>query len=150
MGIREVRCRFLSSRRGDEARELTVWLVRVDPKTKAWLENNVEPVFGYPNLVRFSWQTVKTILAKRGVDVKWCAPPPPPCPAPEPLPRSTLTPVPRGTGTTSRPRSKSTSVARRRRRPRSPCGRTLRSRPFRRCRGGAGGTQVWWFLHLLD
>ncbi|KAL8277699.1 hypothetical protein RQP46_009972 [Phenoliferia psychrophenolica] len=42
-----------------------------DPKTKAWLENNVDPVFGFPNIVRFSWQTVKTILTKRGVDVKW-------------------------------------------------------------------------------
>lgn len=44
-----------------------------DPKTKTWLENNVDPVFGFPNIVRFSWQTVKTILTKRGVDVKWCA-----------------------------------------------------------------------------
>ncbi|KAI5477163.1 ribonuclease H2 subunit A [Pseudohyphozyma bogoriensis] len=42
-----------------------------DPKTKAWLESNVDPVFGYPNLVRFSWQTVKTILLKKACDVKW-------------------------------------------------------------------------------
>ncbi|KAM0749270.1 ribonuclease [Meredithblackwellia eburnea MCA 4105] len=42
-----------------------------DPKTKAWLENNVDPVFGFPNIVRFSWQTVKTILTKRAVEVKW-------------------------------------------------------------------------------
>ncbi|KDE05667.1 hypothetical protein MVLG_04038 [Microbotryum lychnidis-dioicae p1A1 Lamole] len=42
-----------------------------DPKTVAWLEQNVHPVFGYPNVVRFSWQTVKTILDKKAAKVKW-------------------------------------------------------------------------------
>lgn len=28
-----------------------------DPKTKEWLQNNKDPIFGYPNLVRFSWNT---------------------------------------------------------------------------------------------
>ena len=28
-----------------------------DPKTKEWLQHNKDPVFGYPNLIRFSWNT---------------------------------------------------------------------------------------------
>ena len=28
-----------------------------DPKTKEWLQLNRDPVFGYPNLIRFSWGT---------------------------------------------------------------------------------------------
>lgn len=47
---------------------------QTDPKTVAWLEENVDPVFGFPNIARFSWQTVKTILMKRAVKVKWCVP----------------------------------------------------------------------------
>ncbi|ORY78027.1 ribonuclease [Leucosporidium creatinivorum] len=42
-----------------------------DPKTVAWLENNLEPVFGFPNVARFSWQPVKTALMKKGAKVKW-------------------------------------------------------------------------------
>jgi len=33
-----------------------------DEKTKQWLKSNIDPVFGFPRLVRFSWQTCKTIL----------------------------------------------------------------------------------------
>lgn len=33
-----------------------------DPKTKDWLAKHKHKVFGYPNLIRFSWQTTKTIL----------------------------------------------------------------------------------------
>ena len=33
-----------------------------DADTKAWLLSNVEPVFGFPNLVRFSWATTKRLL----------------------------------------------------------------------------------------
>jgi len=33
-----------------------------DEKTKAWLRANMDPVFGFPRLVRFSWQTCKTLL----------------------------------------------------------------------------------------
>lgn len=29
-----------------------------DPKTKLWLKNNFEPLFGYPDLIRFSWKTI--------------------------------------------------------------------------------------------
>ncbi|KAF8917397.1 ribonuclease H-like domain-containing protein [Mucidula mucida] len=42
-----------------------------DPNTKDWLQAAVSPVFGFPKLVRFSWQTVKTILEKRAHPVKW-------------------------------------------------------------------------------
>ena len=41
-----------------------------DEKTKAWLAENVDPVFGYPSIVRFSWQTTKTILEPSGTTSK--------------------------------------------------------------------------------
>lgn len=33
-----------------------------DPKTKQWLQHNLDPVFGFPDFVRFSWSTTKKIL----------------------------------------------------------------------------------------
>uniref|UniRef100_UPI00398F5074 ribonuclease H2 subunit A isoform X3 n=1 Tax=Pristiophorus japonicus TaxID=55135 RepID=UPI00398F5074 len=42
-----------------------------DPKTKAWMEKHVDPVFGYPQFVRFSWSTAQTILDARAVPVRW-------------------------------------------------------------------------------
>lgn len=33
-----------------------------DPKTKEWLQLNKDPVFGYPNLIRFSWGTAVTAM----------------------------------------------------------------------------------------
>uniref|UniRef100_A0A8C9Q806 Ribonuclease n=1 Tax=Spermophilus dauricus TaxID=99837 RepID=A0A8C9Q806_SPEDA len=39
-----------------------------DPKTKAWLKKHVEPVFGFPQFVRFSWSTAQTILEKEAAD----------------------------------------------------------------------------------
>lgn len=42
-----------------------------DPKTVAWLESCFDPVFGFPNVARFSWQPVKNALAKKGAKVKW-------------------------------------------------------------------------------
>jgi ribonuclease H2 subunit A len=42
-----------------------------DPSTRAWLEDNVDPIFGFPTLVRFSWSTSQKILDKRAVSVKW-------------------------------------------------------------------------------
>ena len=44
-----------------------------DPQTKAWLEKHVDPVFGFPNLVRFSWSTCARILETSAVHVQWCA-----------------------------------------------------------------------------
>uniref|UniRef100_A0A8C4L8X6 Ribonuclease n=1 Tax=Equus asinus TaxID=9793 RepID=A0A8C4L8X6_EQUAS len=42
-----------------------------DPKTKAWLRRHVEPVFGFPQFVRFSWRTAQSILEKEAEDVVW-------------------------------------------------------------------------------
>ncbi|KAF8656204.1 hypothetical protein AX16_002640 [Volvariella volvacea WC 439] len=42
-----------------------------DPKTQAWLKTSLEPTFGFPKLVRFSWTTVKVMLEKDAHDVKW-------------------------------------------------------------------------------
>lgn len=42
-----------------------------DPKTKAWLKKHVEPVFGFPQFVRFSWSTAQTILEKEAENVLW-------------------------------------------------------------------------------
>ncbi|KAF9932708.1 Ribonuclease H2 subunit A [Linnemannia zychae] len=42
-----------------------------DPKTKSWLKENMDPIFGYPNIVRFSWATCKTSLDESGKTVRW-------------------------------------------------------------------------------
>ncbi|XP_060038436.1 ribonuclease H2 subunit A, partial [Erinaceus europaeus] len=42
-----------------------------DPKTKEWLRKQVEPVFGFPQFVRFSWRTAQSILEKEAQDVVW-------------------------------------------------------------------------------
>ncbi|TFK40353.1 ribonuclease H-like domain-containing protein [Crucibulum laeve] len=42
-----------------------------DPNTQAWLKSSIEPVFGFPKLVRFSWTTIKVLLEKEGHTVKW-------------------------------------------------------------------------------
>ncbi|XP_022414167.1 ribonuclease H2 subunit A isoform X2 [Delphinapterus leucas] len=42
-----------------------------DPKTKAWLREHVDPVFGFPQFVRFSWRTAQSILEKEAEDVTW-------------------------------------------------------------------------------
>ncbi|KAJ4795621.1 Ribonuclease [Rhynchospora pubera] len=36
---------------------LITWNDKTDPDTKAWLEKNKHPLFGFPTLVRFSWGT---------------------------------------------------------------------------------------------
>ncbi|KAF0700726.1 Aste57867_8780 [Aphanomyces stellatus] len=41
-----------------------------DPKCKQWLADNLEPVFGYPNIVRFSWGTLESYV-DRLVKVDW-------------------------------------------------------------------------------
>ncbi|XP_041032862.1 ribonuclease H2 subunit A [Carcharodon carcharias] len=42
-----------------------------DPKTKDWLEKQMDPVFGFPQFVRFSWSTAQVILDARAVPVHW-------------------------------------------------------------------------------
>eukprot|EP01084_Bolivina_argentea_P105569 189050_1 len=40
-----------------------------DEKTKDFMQKHMDNVFGYPSIVRFSWQTAKTIINERGVKV---------------------------------------------------------------------------------
>jgi len=42
-----------------------------DPMTKVWMQKNVQKLFGYSNMVRFSWETCKVILDTHAVEVKW-------------------------------------------------------------------------------
>lgn len=42
-----------------------------DPKTKAWLVKYLDPVFGYPQFVRFSWSTAQTLMESKSVAVHW-------------------------------------------------------------------------------
>ena len=44
-----------------------------DPRTQAFLNENLDPVFGYKGIVRFSWATVKVLLDKQAVECKWYA-----------------------------------------------------------------------------
>ena len=45
-----------------------------DADTKAWLVGNLNPVFGFPSVVRFSWGTTKRLLEgeAEAVPVQWC------------------------------------------------------------------------------
>ena len=40
-----------------------------DPKCKKWMEENADPVFGYPDILRFSWAPSKQQMEKSGVPV---------------------------------------------------------------------------------
>ncbi|EIN04881.1 ribonuclease H2 subunit A [Punctularia strigosozonata HHB-11173 SS5] len=42
-----------------------------DPKTVAWMDCSLDPVFGYPSVARFSWSTIKNRLAQKAHEVKW-------------------------------------------------------------------------------
>ncbi|XP_059143732.1 ribonuclease H2 subunit A-like [Physella acuta] len=42
-----------------------------DPKTKKFLEQSFDKVFGFPSFVRFSWSTASLIMDKDGVAVRW-------------------------------------------------------------------------------
>jgi ribonuclease H2 subunit A len=42
-----------------------------DPATVAWLHRNMDPVFGYPDIVRFSWSSCDRILQDKAVPVEW-------------------------------------------------------------------------------
>lgn len=33
-----------------------------DPFTKKWLNENIDPVFGYPSIMRFAWSTCRVLL----------------------------------------------------------------------------------------
>lgn len=42
-----------------------------DPVTKTWLRDNFDPIFGFPDLVRFSWGTAEKIIIEDGYAVHW-------------------------------------------------------------------------------
>lgn len=42
-----------------------------DPVTKKWLAANVDEVFGFPRIVRFSWSTAEKILETNALTVEW-------------------------------------------------------------------------------
>ncbi|XP_066995218.2 ribonuclease H2 subunit A isoform X2 [Anabrus simplex] len=42
-----------------------------DPVTKKFLLENMDPVFGFPQLVRFSWSTASRLLEDNAVNVEW-------------------------------------------------------------------------------
>ncbi|XP_050296685.1 ribonuclease H2 subunit A [Anthonomus grandis grandis] len=42
-----------------------------DPVTKKFLVNHCDPVFGYPQLVRFSWSTAENALEQTAYHVEW-------------------------------------------------------------------------------
>lgn len=43
----------------------------LDPKTQAWIRDSMEPTFGYPAIVRFSWSTIKVVIERSAHPVKW-------------------------------------------------------------------------------
>ena len=45
-----------------------------DPKTQAWIKTSLEPTFGFPSLVRFSWTTIKVIMDSSAHAVEWSVP----------------------------------------------------------------------------
>jgi ribonuclease H2 subunit A len=42
-----------------------------DPVTKQWLNSNIDHVFGYPTVTRFSWSTTQKLLDRAAVRVLW-------------------------------------------------------------------------------
>eukprot|EP00123_Amoebidium_parasiticum_P012562 comp21444_c0_seq1/m.29611 comp21444_c0_seq1/g.29611 ORF comp21444_c0_seq1/g.29611 comp21444_c0_seq1/m.29611 type:complete len:347 (-) comp21444_c0_seq1:477-1517(-) len=42
-----------------------------DPSTKAWLNKTMDPIFGFPSLVRFSWGTAKKLMEEKCLSVDW-------------------------------------------------------------------------------
>lgn len=45
-----------------------------DPATKRFLEDSLDPVFGYSTLARFSWSTITKLLEKKGAKCDWNEP----------------------------------------------------------------------------
>jgi len=42
-----------------------------DVRVKMWLEKHIDPVFGFPNFARFSWETARSIIEKKCCSVKY-------------------------------------------------------------------------------
>lgn len=43
----------------------------LDPATKKFLRAHMDPIFGFPKIVRNSWQTASKLLEDNAVKVKW-------------------------------------------------------------------------------
>ncbi|KAI9324064.1 ribonuclease H2 [Zopfochytrium polystomum] len=43
----------------------------IRPKHTKWLKENLDPVFGYPSIIRFSWSTAAKMMQDRGIPVHW-------------------------------------------------------------------------------
>lgn len=54
-----------------------------DPATKEWMKRNLDPVFGWPSVVRFSWAPAKDALESSGTPVEWPPEPGEPVPVDE-------------------------------------------------------------------
>lgn len=50
--------------------EFLLIVILTDPLTKKFLEDNIDPIFGFPNLIRFSWSTASKILEEKAVPVE--------------------------------------------------------------------------------
>ncbi|KAF2348834.1 hypothetical protein FHG87_020412 [Trinorchestia longiramus] len=46
-------------------------LTASDSVTKNFLQQTMDPVFGFPGIVRFAWSTAEKILEAKGVAVSW-------------------------------------------------------------------------------
>ena len=42
-----------------------------DPNTVAWLQKNLDVMFGFPTLLRFSWSTCERLLQDKAINVVW-------------------------------------------------------------------------------
>ena len=42
-----------------------------DPKTTTWLSENLDPLFGFPDIIRFSWSTCDKLIESKGTSVTW-------------------------------------------------------------------------------
>ncbi|THD25566.1 Ribonuclease HII [Fasciola hepatica] len=42
-----------------------------DPLTKSYLESCLDPIFGFPSIVRASWSTATTLMDRHGVKITW-------------------------------------------------------------------------------
>jgi len=46
-------------------------ILLIDAVTKRFLRANIDPVFGFPTIVRDSWSTASDLLDQKAVAVKW-------------------------------------------------------------------------------
>lgn len=42
-----------------------------DPVTKSFLQDHIDPIFGFPRLVRFSWSTADNIIQKKAIKMEF-------------------------------------------------------------------------------